>query len=79
MSDTTEPKQTTEYKTIETWDELDMTSYFRGIYAYGLGKIQVWFKKAIIVPMTAKRDIIAQAQSGTGKTGCFTIGTLAKY
>ena len=26
--------------------------------------------------MISKKDIIAQAQSGTGKTGCFTIGTL---
>ena len=27
--------------------------------------------------MLNKRDVIAQAQSGTGKTGCFTVGTLA--
>ena len=28
--------------------------------------------------MLSERDIIAQAQSGTGKTGCFTVGTLAR-
>jgi translation initiation factor 4A len=29
-----------------------------------------------ILPMVSKRDIIGQAQSGTGKTGTFSIGTL---
>ena len=28
--------------------------------------------------MLSERDIIAQARSGTGKTGCFTVGTLAR-
>ena len=28
--------------------------------------------------MFKKKDVIAQAQSGTGKTGCFTIGTLQR-
>ena len=40
-------------------------------------KIPALFKKGI-KPMLNKRDVIAQAQSGTGKTGCFTIGTLAR-
>ena len=77
MSDTTEPKQTNEYKTIETWDELPCdANILRGIYAYGFENPSPIQKKAIM-PMTDKRDIIAQAQSGNGKTGCFTIGTLA--
>jgi len=36
------------------------------------------FKKKAIVPTTTGRDIIAQAQSGTGKTATFTIGTLQR-
>ena len=77
MSDTKEPIQANEYNAIETWDELDIDSHIlRGIYAYGFENPSPIQKKAI-VPMIKKRDIIAQAQSGTGKTGCFTIGTLS--
>lgn len=77
MSDTMEPNQTTVNKSIESWDELECDPHIlRGIYSYGFEKPSPIQKKAI-VPMTSKRDIIAQAQSGTGKTGCFTIGTLA--
>ena len=28
------------------------------------------------MPLLDKKDTIAQAQSGTGKTGCFTVATL---
>jgi translation initiation factor 4A len=78
MSDTDkEPKQTTEYNAIENWDELEIEpNILRGIYAYGFENPSPIQKKAI-VPMIKKRDIIAQAQSGTGKTGCFTVGSLA--
>ena len=47
----------------------------RGIYAYGFEFPSPIQRKAII-PMIKLHDIIAQAQSGTGKTGCFTIGAL---
>ena len=64
--------------TIENWDELDIDSnILRGIYAYGFEKPSPIQCKAI-APMLSERDIIAQAQSGTGKTGCFTVGTLAR-
>ena len=60
---------------IEEWDDLDMdSSVLRGIYAYGF---ESPIQKKGIKPMLNKRDVIAQAQSGTGKTGCFTVGTLA--
>ena len=62
---------------IEEWDDLDMdSSVLRGIYAYGFESPSPIQKKGI-KPMLNKRDVIAQAQSGTGKTGCFTVGTLA--
>ena len=48
----------------------------RGVYSYGFespSRIQ----QLAIVPMKEHNDIIAQAQSGTGKTGAFTIGSLS--
>jgi translation initiation factor 4A len=63
---------------IEEWDDLDMDpTVLRGIYAYGFENPSPIQKKGI-KPMLNKRDVIAQAQSGTGKTGCFTVGTLAR-
>ena len=62
---------------IENWDELNLNNdILRGIYAFGFEKPSPIQKQAIL-PMIQGRDIIAQAQSGTGKTGCFTVGTLA--
>ena len=63
-------------KEIETWEELDAKMpLLRGIYTYGFEKPSPIQRKAIL-PMFEKKDLIAQAQSGTGKTGCFVIGTL---
>lgn len=50
-------------------------SLLRGVYAYGFEKPSPIQQQAI-VPILSGRDIIAQAQSGTGKTGTFTIGLL---
>lgn len=49
----------------------------RGIYAIGFEKPSPIQSKAIL-PVLNNRDIIAQAQSGTGKTGAFAISTLQK-
>lgn len=63
---------------IEEWDDLDMDPLIlRGIYAYGYENPSPIQKKGI-KPMINKSDVIAQAQSGTGKTGCFAVGTLAR-
>lgn len=62
---------------IHNWEELNVSpEILRGIYAYGFEKPSIIQSKAIS-PIIAKRDIIAQAQSGTGKTATFTIGSLA--
>jgi superfamily II DNA/RNA helicase len=62
---------------IQTWDELDIESnILRGIYAYGFEKPSPIQQRAIR-PIILKKDIVAQAQSGTGKTATFTIGALA--
>ncbi len=61
---------------IKTWDELNLkTSLLRGIYANGFENPSEIQKKAIL-PIINKNDVIAQAQSGTGKTGAFTISAL---
>lgn len=47
----------------------------RGIYAYGFEKPSAIQQRAI-VPIIQGRDVIAQSQSGTGKTAVFSIGVL---
>ena len=63
---------------ISSWDELDISDdILRGIYGYGFEKPSPIQKKAI-KPIIMGRDIIAQAQSGTGKTATFSIGALSR-
>ena len=63
---------------ITNWDELDLdASILRGIYANGYEKPSPIQRKASS-PIISGRDIIAQAQSGTGKTATFTIGALSR-
>ena len=47
----------------------------KGIYAYGFETPSAIQRKAI-VPFVTGRDLIAQSQSGTGKTATFVIGML---
>jgi len=65
---------------IEQWDDenLDLKpSLLRGIFAYGFEKPSSIQKQALY-PMVSRpaTDIIAQAQSGTGKTGAFVTSIL---
>ena len=61
-----------------SFDDLNINeNILRGIYSHGFEKpsaIQV----SAIPKMIEKIDVIAQAQSGTGKTGAFSIGTLCR-
>ncbi len=67
---------------LNDWDDTDVLkkNVLRGIYAYGFEKPSPIQKKGIIPMITPigdrRPDIIAQAQSGTGKTGCFSVGVL---
>ena len=66
------------YEEYDTFDSMELPDVLlRGIYAYGFEKPSPIQKKGI-VPIAKGRDLIAQAQSGTGKTGTFTIGSLAR-
>lgn len=51
---------------------------FRGILSYGFEKPSVIQQQAIPLFVANQRDIIAQAQSGTGKTATFSISILQK-
>ena len=63
---------------VSDWEELELpASLLRGVYAMGFEKPSPIQSRAIR-PLLARRDVIGQAQSGTGKTGCFTIGALAR-
>ena len=61
-----------------SFDELDINeNLLRGIYGYGFEKPSMIQNKVIPVLISGK-DVIAQAQSGTGKTGAFSIGSLSR-
>lgn len=60
----------------ESFDDMGLCeTLLRGIFAYGFEKPSAIQQQAI-VPMITGKDLIAQAQSGTGKTGTFSIGML---
>jgi len=61
-----------------TFDDMKLQdNLLRGIYGYGFEKPSTIQQKAII-QIIKGTDLIAQAQSGTGKTGAFCIGALEK-
>ena len=67
-------------KEFDKWEDLEniiSEELMRGIYAYGFDMPSLIQRKALLT-IFDKKDIIAQAQSGTGKTGVFTIGVLQK-
>lgn len=62
--------------TIKKWDDLDLkTDLLRGIYSYGFENPSE-IQQLAIYPIIQKQDVIAQAQSGTGKTGTFSISAI---
>ena len=62
---------------IQLWDQLEINpNLLRGIFAYGFEKPSPIQQKAI-KPIILGKDVIVQAQSGTGKTATFTIGALS--
>jgi translation initiation factor 4A len=65
-------------KLYKEFDEMNLPeNLLRGIYAYGFEKPSAIQEKGI-VPIAEGRDVLAQAQSGTGKTGTFVIGSLSR-
>jgi len=63
-------------ETVESFDDMGLKEgALRGIYGHGFVKPSPIQQKGIL-PVIQGKDTIAQAQSGTGKTGCFTISIL---
>ncbi|CAJ0626409.1 4196_t:CDS:2 [Entrophospora sp. SA101] len=63
-------------KVVPTFDSIGLKEdLLRGIYAYNFEKPSAIQQRAI-VPIVKGRDVIAQAQSGTGKTATFSISIL---
>lgn len=63
---------------VTEFDKMGLSEpLLRGIYSYGFEKPSAIQQKAI-VPMIKGNDLIAQAQSGTGKTATFVIGVLQR-
>merc|ERR1712216_505997 len=66
----------TDIEIIPTFDELGLREdLLRGIYAYGFEKPSAVQQRAI-GPIIAGRDVIAQSQSGTGKTSLIGVSSL---
>lgn len=65
-----------EVDVVPTFDQLKLREdLVRGIYAYGFEKPSAIQQRAI-KPIIKGRDVIAQAQSGTGKTATLSISVL---
>ena len=62
-----------------SWDDVSHISeeILRGIYAHGFEKPSS-IQQDGIGPIAEGKDVLGQAQSGTGKTGCFVIGSLIR-
>jgi superfamily II DNA/RNA helicase len=64
-------------KHYQSFDDMGLDDHLiRGIYTYGF-ETPSNIQQLAIVPMSTHTDILAQSQSGTGKTGAFTIGALS--
>jgi translation initiation factor 4A len=63
-------------KSYEKFEDMGLNEdLLRSIYSYGFEEPSKIQKKGIM-PIIEKKNLIAQSQSGTGKTGCFIIGLL---
>ena len=65
---------------FDIWEDEELNlknNLLRGIFSIGFENPSPIQKKSII-PLVNGKDMVAQAQSGTGKTGAFSIGLLQK-
>ena len=63
---------------VASFDDMGLEeALLRGIYSFGFERPSAIQQRAI-VPLAGGGDMVAQAQSGTGKTGAFVIGTLQR-
>lgn len=73
-----ETSNETEFPAVSSFDEMGLSEdLLRGIYSMGFERPSA-IQSVAIRPLVAKRDVLGQAQSGTGKTGTFGIGLLSR-
>ena len=76
--DLSETETPTTQNYVSSFEELDLNEkLLRGIYGYGY-EVPSSIQKMAIKPILESKDVIAQAQSGTGKTATFSIGLLQR-
>jgi translation initiation factor 4A len=64
-------------KEFNKWEDVEQLdpNLLRGIYGYGFDNPSIIQQRSIL-SLFDRKDMIAQAQSGTGKTGAFSVGVL---
>jgi ATP-dependent RNA helicase DDX19/DBP5 len=63
---------------VKSWDELNLKPEIRrALVEVGFVKPSVIQETALPLIITHKRNLIAQAKNGSGKTACFTLGLLS--
>jgi translation initiation factor 4A len=73
-----ETSNESEFPPCASFDDMGLSDQLlRGVYAYGFEKPSA-IQSVAITPIVKGRDILGQAQSGTGKTGTFGIGILSR-
>lgn len=74
----TDFKDNNPYPEISSFDDLEIADdLLRGIYSFGY-EIPSAIQRKSITPMIKGDDLIAQAQSGSGKTATFLIGAMQR-
>lgn len=81
MSQSNEYKDTNDFSEImeiKSWDDMSLNEHIlRGIHIMGFENPSPIQQRAIF-PISVGKDVVAQAQSGTGKTATFAIGALSR-
>ncbi|GAV53621.1 hypothetical protein ZYGR_0AK01230 [Zygosaccharomyces rouxii] len=74
-----ESQITTNYdKVVYKFDDMNLSQeLLRGVFGYGFEEPSAIQQRAIL-PIIEAHDVLAQAQSGTGKTGTFSIAALQR-
>lgn len=79
LDEATALRKSNDIESILSFEEMGLRpEILRGIISYGFEKPSVIQQKAIPAFIKYHRDIIAQAQSGTGKTATFSVALLQK-
>lgn len=70
--------QTNYDKVVYKFDDMELDeNLLRGVFGYGFEEPSAIQQRAIM-PIIEGHDVLAQAQSGTGKTGTFSIAALQR-